>query len=320
MINVDRFYTGRYNGIMDLQLSKHSIYFFHSGLEERSSPADDREWEESTGAMFVDVALSNAAKDMGKLSSGEVFSLRSQEQIESLLLKNGLCDIYLDSSGMSVCVLAPLLKYSLELSNRTGVKVYVVYVEPIKYNVSKFKEGSRFYDLAEGFKGISPLPSLESIIPSYGKSALIPMLGFEGGRFAHVLSQLSSEDDLIIPIVGVSGYRPEYPFITYSGNRRALEDTESWAKIHFAMAGSVVDAFLELLRIRDKHQKNIRHWKIAPIGTKPHAIAALLFAILLPREVEIVYDNPTREKPRTKGVGRVSVTCVSDLIGDNHVS
>ena len=32
--------------------------------------------------------------------------------------------------------------------------------------------------------------------------------------------------------------------------------------------------------------------KIAPIGTKPHCIAAILFAIKYYKNVEVVYDNP----------------------------
>ena len=108
------------------------------------------------------------------------------------------------------------------------------------------------------------------------------------------------------------------PMATSQDHKRIFEgdqgpNTGSWARVKYAMAGSVVDALFALKKIKRDHQ-DIRYWKIAPIGTKPHTIAALLFAILNPRDTEIVYDNPNRKKARTKGVGNISVTCISDLI------
>ena len=314
MINRDRLYTNRYAKIEELKLADQSVYFYHKGLERRSSPADDIVWQQSTGARFVDVDIIDVTNDIAEIaSSHEQFSLRSEEHVMRILTQTEPSEIYLDSSGMSIRVLAPLLKCAVKLAETTKVHVYVVYIEPCVYDVKKFKEGGLFYDLAEGFNELSPLPAFGCILPARGKSAFVPMLGFEGGRFAHVLTQLSPEDDVIIPMIGVSGYRPEYPFVAYWGNKRPLEDTESWANVKYAMAGSVVDAFFELIQIKNAHQ-HVQHWKIAPIGTKPHTIAALLFAILNPVKTEIIYDNPTRKEPRTKGVGCVSVTCISDLI------
>jgi len=316
MVNFDRIYTDRYTNIAELRLATDSIYLYHKGLETRSTPAADPLWQRSTGATFVDVNLTDIVNDVAEVvSTRETFSLRSDEQVMKVLLRNDPREIYIDSSGMSVRVLAPLLRGAVKLAQQKNSRVSVVYVEPRVYDVKKFEEGGRFYKLAEGFNGLSPLPAFGSIVPIRGKTALIPMLGFEGGRFAHVINQLSPEDDTIIPIVGVAGYRPEYPFVTYWGNRHTLVDTESWTNVKYAMAGSIVDAFCELMQIKKDHQ-DIRHWKIAPIGTKPHTIAALLFSILHPYETEIVYDNPTRKMARTSGVGCVSVACVSDMIAE----
>lgn len=80
----------------------------------------------------------------------------------------------------------------------------------------------------------------------------------------------------------------------------------------YAMAGSIVDAFQVLDDLRTKNSGVLM--KIAPLGTKPHSMAALLFACCYPRDTEIVYDNPVRVKKRTSGVGKVSITCVSELI------
>lgn len=316
MINQDRMFTDRYTAIGEIRLAENSVYLYHRGLEKRSLPAGDSDWEKSTGARFVDVNLFDADNDIAEnVTLKQKFSLRSEEQVRQILTSSTPSAIYIDSSGLSVRVLAPMLKCAVALAQSRKIPVYLVYVEPCLYDVKRFEEGGRFYNLAEGFNGLSPLPGFGAIMPIRGKSALVPMLGFEGGRFAHVINQLSPEDDVIIPVVGVAGYRPEYPFVAYVGNKRTLEDTGSWVRVKYAMAGSVVDALFALEKIKRDHQ-DIRYWKIAPIGTKPHTIAALLFAILNPRDTEIVYDNPNRKKARTKGVGNISVTCISDLIAE----
>jgi hypothetical protein len=53
--------------------------------------------------------------------------------------------------------------------------------------------------------------------------------------------------------------------------------------------------------------------RIAPIGTKPHAIGSILFAINNPDIVELVYDHPVRKKQRTEGTARLHAYHVSVL-------
>jgi hypothetical protein len=53
--------------------------------------------------------------------------------------------------------------------------------------------------------------------------------------------------------------------------------------------------------------------KIATIGTKPHALGAVLFSLLSPRSIELVYDHPIRKASRTEGSARVLLYEVSAL-------
>jgi len=41
--------------------------------------------------------------------------------------------------------------------------------------------------------------------------------------------------------------------------------------------------------------------RIAPIGTKPHSLGAVLLKIAYPSRVDLIYDHPIRKKGRTKG-------------------
>ena len=46
---------------------------------------------------------------------------------------------------------------------------------------------------------------------------------------------------------------------------------------------------------------------IAPIGTKPHALGAICYALRNPDTTEIMYDNPIRKPGRTAGIGQMHV-------------
>ena len=49
------------------------------------------------------------------------------------------------------------------------------------------------------------------------------------------------------------------------------------------------------------------------IGTKPHAVGAVLFYLDSPSDVELVYDHPVRKADRTMGTSRVCVYNISLL-------
>ena len=99
------------------------------------------------------------------------------------------------------------------------------------------------------------------------------------------------------------------------GNRNQLMNTESWQKLKYAEANSIVDIYFMLNRL--SYENRNPKMVIAPIGTKPHAIGAILYCIKHPDKVEIVYDNPTRKVHRTDGIGKVLVCNVTKLFDEN---
>lgn len=315
MINRDGCFTSRYGSIDELHLPSHTTYIYSRKLEERSRIVDSIEKDSGRYIDFIQVEAIDEMNDIVKnVSSGCKFSLSAADVIKEILRRQYTENIYLDTSGLSVRILGPFLNAALYLSRTEGIHVYVVYAEPLRYKVEKFKEEGEYCDLAEKIRGIYPIASLGQIGSFYDESIIVPMLGFEGGRFSHVVANTDFPTKGIYPIIGVSGYRPEYPFVTYCGNRQPLLDEDAWAHVGFAMAGSVVDAFHKLCEIKDSYAAANTCIKIAPIGTKPHAIAALTFACCFPKITEIIYDNPIRKQVRTKGVGTISVTCISDLV------
>ena len=80
------------------------------------------------------------------------------------------------------------------------------------------------------------------------------------------------------------------------------------SRVHFAKANCPFDAFLALEEIDSLTGKG--DIRVAPIGTKPHGLGAVLFAISRGDRVEVIYDHPVRSRARTLGEARM---CIYDL-------
>jgi hypothetical protein len=217
--------------------------------------------------------------------------------------------IYLDITGLSHHVWAPLLRVALT----TGKLVRAVYVEPAEYRFSETPTEGEIFDLSEAILGISPLPGFTSLAqPRHADSVcFVPLLGFEGNRLQYVLEMVQPPGQKVIPIVGVPGFRPEYPFYTYMGNRSALEGNLIWSRIRYAKANCPFSLFYALEDISTLYPDELL--KIAPIGTKPHALGAVLYALYASRAVELVYDHPVRKVNRTVGSANIHVYDVSSM-------
>lgn len=215
---------------------------------------------------------------------------------------------YLDITGLTHPAWAPLLKGALV----AGVDIRVVYVEPIRYRFNRIRTQGELFDLSVGFQGIGPLPGFLSLAePSEDDVLFIPLLGFEGPRFSMVLNHVEVPRDRILPIIGVPGFQPEFVFYAYQGNRLPLEETRSWMTVQYAAANCPFSLYYALEKISIQNQQSFM--RIAPIGTKPHSVGAVLFALAHPDRVELIYDHPVRRKARTSGVARLLVYHVSAL-------
>lgn len=312
MINKDYLYSTSYRAISDFRPIGESLYIYGYSIEDRSLLVNNLISDTSLSSInFVELEYSEKDVVVDKKTGNKHF-LRSSKSINDLFGTYPATTIYVDVSGLNNRVSAALLKNALELG---GVKVRVVYTEPEHYKIEKFRAEGVFNDLSEQIDGVEPLPGFANIIPDDVDMKFVPLLGFEGGRFTQMYETIQPPTDKIIPIIGVPGYRPEYPFVAYWGNRQPLSSTESWQYVKYAAANSLVDVFYLLQKI--KKQPPVAKIKLAPIGTKPHAIGAILFAIKYPKDVEIVFDNPKRKSKRTKGVGLIVESRVSELLNEN---
>jgi len=285
-----------------------SAYIFMRSVEERSGHIES--WRDRASATtFVEVAETSNF-EVTALVSGRKYSvmLRSSESLASLWSDIHASAIYIDMTGFAHHVWAPLLRAAL-ISRRD---VMVVYVEPSDYKHSAAPIEGQIFDLSERIEGIAPLPGFAFLGATPEADTLfVPLLGFEGTRFSYLLEQVQPNIDRVIPIVGVPGFKLEYPFHTYQGNKRPLEQTGSWRRVRFATANCPFSLFYLLEELARLHPRSVL--QVAPIGTKPHALGAILFKIVSSRAVEIVYDFPLRKSGRTRGSDRLLVYYVSAI-------
>lgn len=234
-------------------------------------------------------------------------SLRSQNALSDFWLRQQGTP-FLDITGLSHPSWAPLVRAGLSVRD----DLRVVYVEPLRYRFNRIRTEGELFDLSTRFDGIGSLPGFLSLAePDPSDVLLVPLLGFEGPRFSMIVNHEQAPGDQVLPIVGVPGFQPEFVYHAYHGNRLPLEETKSWISVRYAAANCPFSAFYALSDIIAENAN--RFLKVAPIGTKPHGLAAVLVALAYPGQVEIVYDHPVRRPGRTAGAARLLVYHLNPL-------
>ncbi|MEJ1922233.1 hypothetical protein [Microbacterium sp. KHB019] len=270
------------------------------GFEPRNSIAR----LESSGPVYsvtqIGVASIQLSLADDEIGVADLFDQSALRQLLSVIDSPLLMDI----TSMDHIVWAPLVKTLVQ--NRWDFRV--MYLKPDDYRRTT-SLGREFWELSDEIEGLAPLPGFISISPDDGRDfQFVPLLGFEGHRFDHVLVAREVDSERVIPVIGSPGFRPEYATETVLANRAALERDFIFARQEFAAAACPFDLFFLIEHLRSRHPED--WFVIAPIGTKPHALGAVLQAIRHPADTELVYDHPKRRKDRSSGGGRI---CVYDL-------
>lgn len=282
-------------------LGSPTVYYFRG--EETRSQAIDGWIHQSDGSEFV---LVSAADDFTLTLSSSAGSkdLRSRDQPGQRRYWESVREgpVVLDITGLGHSAWAVLLRGAMS----AGRDVLVTYAEPKEYTRSDAPTEGQIFDLSERTGGIRPIPGFASLAENSGRRVCVPLLGFEGTRFLHLISVLQPAAERVIPVIGVPGFRAEYPFHSYRGNRIALLEADAWKDCRFAAANCPFSALYALQDIQVSLDPSLSI-AVAPIGTKPHALGAMLFYLTSDTPVELVYDHPVRSRKRTSGATTVSV-------------
>ena len=140
-------------------MSPLTLYITGTSVEERSRHTVT--WEAScNGVTFARVQASDMSTMALEVEGARsVVLLRSTASIDGLLNGEQYAAYYLDITGLSHHVWAPLLK---GLARRPE-PVFAVYVEPGDYRLSETPTEATIFDLSEKIEGIAPLPGFASL-------------------------------------------------------------------------------------------------------------------------------------------------------------
>jgi hypothetical protein len=264
---------------------------------------------------FIEIfeATSLSSFNIGSVD-GDQITLRRRSGLELFLERFEGRKLFIDYTGLSHHVWMPMLRIGIDLN----LDIEFIYSEPKTYQFVSNPRLSDFFDLSEKIRGIGPIPTFSTLSDPPNKApVLVPLLGFEGTRFKHVIETLQPEGQDIIPVIGIPGFQLEFPFHSYRGNADALSLNRAWENVRFSDAACPFSLYDTLAEIEKMRTKNFL--QVSPIGTKPHALGAALFAILHP-ETELVYDHPVRKKQRSAGAGRCHVYNVSEFVRSKRTS
>lgn len=268
---------------------KNKIYQEYVGTKNMLSITYDRK--------FCLVYLENTMSNLKMATFDELARvIRSFSNIE---LKNILIDITSLPHVVIACVLRTVL---LELR---PAKVFLSYVKPEKY----LKENSEMYQFSAEFSAPAAIPGFASC--SRSNEILVPFLGFEGVRLKNIIGDEHYSE--INPIIGFPSDDPMWQFETLKHCKDAIVEQDAQLKIRKCSADSVYSAYFMLETIASDYRD--KHMVLAPLGTRPHFVAAVIYALRHNRGSRLLYDNAKEKDSYTSGIRSIKIFHISRFIG-----
>lgn len=170
--------------------------------------------------------------------------------------------------------------------------ISVFYTEPLSYLFPLGIFSS--YRSSAGPLTILEIPGFPGSEARGEKRVLIILLGFDGDLSKEIHEDISPSETVVIN--GFPSYSPKFKDISLTVNEKLTSDKN--VRIKFSRANNPFEAFNVLEEIKNKNGNSFIN--IAPIGTKPMALGACLFALNYP-DVRVVYPLPEMyEKVTTK--------------------
>lgn len=281
----------------EIAFPPNSILFYTENLEERSTLfSDPIKLSEGVNRVYIDEQDGEMIKLKSSVSNN-IYSLRSATDATEFTKKFENRPVFLDITGLTHSAWAWIVRSMLK---RAIGDFWVIYSEPLEYKFHEFPFDGQLFDLSERINGIAPLPSFASLTNyTSDNSIFMPLLGFEGARLAHILENVQPSKRLTFPVIGIPGFNFDFPFYTYQGNKPTLEREGIWKNYRYEKANCPVSIYILGKDLLNEYSN--KYLRIALIGTKPHALGAILLKLSYPNKVDLIYDHPMRKKNRTKG-------------------
>lgn len=166
------------------------------------------------------------------------------------------------------------------------------------------------FHISQSTRGNRPIPTFASLLRFDQRRTLplVVLLGFEGWRVAQLLQDLEFDPEPLYPVVGCPGYKIDYPGFSVSANTFCLSNPRWSTHLRLASACSPFAVFEVLAEL----SRDMEQICIAPLGTTPMLLGAILFACVDER-ASVVYDHPIRAHGGLSERGRTWVYDLSNF-------
>jgi hypothetical protein len=191
-----------------------------------------------------------------------------------------------NSIGVDISYLTkPHLFFILKfLKERFSVEsLLVFYTEPKTYLFTKGLFDT--FKTSSGPLSISEIQGFSGQKDRGAKTILIILLGFDGGLSKEINEDVSPNQTFVIN--GFPSYTPKFKDISLITNEKLVSDKN--IQVRYSKANSPFDIYNLLEEIKNL-EGNV-FINIAPLGTKPMALGACMFALHNP-DVRIIYPLP----------------------------
>lgn len=212
-------------------------------------------------------------------------SIKDASECIKSFMETGFClspemNVAIDISCFTKPYFYVVLKY---LKDHVKIPlISVFYTEPKSYVFS----GSllKSFHSTSGPLSVMEIPGFPGEESRNAKKILVVLLGFDGELSSFITDEISPDKTIIIN--GFPGYFPKFKDVSMINNEKLVGSSE----VKYARANNPFEVYNLLDSLKRSYTEKA-FFNIAPLGTKPMALGACLFAINNPT-VRVVYPLP----------------------------
>lgn len=225
----------------------------------------------------------------------------SPDLVQAELQRRGVKKVLLECTTLGT---AEIALFCRALAGLNGIILSFLYVEPKTYP-TVLHEGvihRRDFELSTRFHGFSPVPGMCYQMDEEVPQTTVLLLGFEGDRAQRAFEELKIAPSCISAVFGVPAYQPGWEYDAFANNLVTLGTRDINRGVHFCGADNP-KATLQYLSVLRSNYPLEDTLFVAPLGPKPQALGAVLFAAFSDR-VGLLYDFPVRKSSRSKSIAK----------------
>jgi hypothetical protein len=218
------------------------------------------------------------------------------QNIEKII--KGKNSIGIDITCMPIPLFTQILRFIYKRHNDKQLTIY--YTEPLRYTLDNLFDYSAF----SGEIDIKAVPGFEGETSQIDeiKRVVFYLMGFEMTYLNKLIPQ-DVNPNKIAPINGFPSYFPKYKDISLINNDTNFYERD--VEIFFSEANNPFETYNTMIMLKDKY-KGFKI-DIIPVGTKPMALGACLFALKNENNsCRIIFPFPTEYKlNQSAGCGKL---------------